>query len=894
MSTVAASRRGNAPPERSAEWRERAGRLYRQLRRPARAMIRRAFRGAFGDDEIEDVYSNAWLGTLRALERRHDQLSDEEIRKYVLTAVANHASKELRRRSRRPTTPLEAIHAIPDDRTLPDERAAKLEESRITRDLLATLPPRRRAVMLLRYGWGLEPRQICGLVKGLSPRAYRKEITRGVDELTEKLRLLERGQWCADREPVLKAYAAGACRCRAATPSAAASLALPPLPRVRRQAQRPSARHRVLARGARRGRRDRRRAVLACGPGERCGPPSARVGRQRCRRIPRRRRRRRRHSSREPAGRRPRRGSRGHGCPGKARGARHGGQARRGLSWWRRGGDGLRGHRARSGRPRGEGRRGWQPTAPQWSARVREPSRSGEIRAGRSRSMTSRSRRRRRAVRSRPTMSRPSRPCASEPRPPIAPSAPPAQQEFGVASAAPDPAGAGGSSSSGGGGSAAPAGVRTVTPRFEVGALGHCAVAVHASLPCDGRRSGALGGERRRAHLHRSSVPSAEPRPRRLDPRGRPRLCDPRLLRRPAERSRDQGHQHGQRAAPPLGRVRWPTGSRHLALVSVGLQAKLRRDNGHAARLWMADRRQNEVARVASGDPGPTGYRHYSWRTRGHGSSQLVASLSCQSKSRCPAVRPREDVGAKRSAEGRRLLGSEASRLSTGRCFGAGWLRGAQRLLRAQASDSGSGLADLVVTVNGARIARQHWRLRRDSGHRPMPLASKPCQRESVLDDVPTRLPRAPFHDGRNACLGLRGGLRRQPRPATRRAVKVDNTPPALAFTNSQNPDDPELIRAPVSDSTSGVALRPDLLPPGRSDVLAAARHAAQSGKLQARIDSTIDPPGNYEFMARARDVAGNVAQTTTRADGQPMILAFPLKSGVKLSAHLAPGGARG
>jgi RNA polymerase sigma factor (sigma-70 family) len=172
-------------------------------------MIRRAFRGAFSDDEIEDIYANAWLGTLRALERRHDQLSDEEVRKYVLTAVANHASKELRRRSRRPTAPLEAIAAIPDDRTPPDERAAKLEDARITRDLLATLPPRRRAVMLLRYGWGLEPGQVREMVKGLSPRAYRKEITRGVDELTEKLRLLERGEWCADRAPVLKAYAAG-------------------------------------------------------------------------------------------------------------------------------------------------------------------------------------------------------------------------------------------------------------------------------------------------------------------------------------------------------------------------------------------------------------------------------------------------------------------------------------------------------------------------------------------------------------------------------------------------------------------------------------------------------------------------------------------------------------
>ena len=172
-------------------------------------MVRRAFRRAFDDDEVEDIYSNAWLGTLRALAQRHEKLSDEEIRKYVLAAVANHASKELRRRRRRPTTTLDAVHAVADDGLPPDERAAKLEHGRLTRDLLSTLPPRRRAVMLLRYGWGLEPAHVCRLVKGLSPRAYRKEITRGVDELTEKLRLVEKGEWCADREPVLKAYAAG-------------------------------------------------------------------------------------------------------------------------------------------------------------------------------------------------------------------------------------------------------------------------------------------------------------------------------------------------------------------------------------------------------------------------------------------------------------------------------------------------------------------------------------------------------------------------------------------------------------------------------------------------------------------------------------------------------------
>jgi RNA polymerase sigma factor (sigma-70 family) len=209
MRVVASFRRSGAGSEPSSAWPERSARLYEELRRPARAMVRRAFRRAFDDHEVEDIYSNAWLGTLRALAQRHEKLSDEEIRKYVLAAVANHASKELRRRRRRPTTTLDAVHAVADDGLPPDERAAKLEHGRLTRDLLSTLPPRRRAVMLLRYGWGLEPAHVCRLVKGLSPRAYRKEITRGVDELTEKLRLVERGEWCADREPVLKAYAAG-------------------------------------------------------------------------------------------------------------------------------------------------------------------------------------------------------------------------------------------------------------------------------------------------------------------------------------------------------------------------------------------------------------------------------------------------------------------------------------------------------------------------------------------------------------------------------------------------------------------------------------------------------------------------------------------------------------
>ena len=209
VSTPTAPTRVSLKRRGSEEWRDRSARLYEELARPARAMVRRAFRGAFCADEIDDIYSGAWAGILRALERRHSQMSDDELRSYVFTAVANQAGKEIRRRGRKPTAPLEVAASAPDAGIGPEEVAVASEASRVARDVLTSLPPRRRAVMLLRYGWGLDPSQVCGLVDGLSPRAYRKEVTRGVDEVTERMRAVESGEWCGEREPVLKALAAG-------------------------------------------------------------------------------------------------------------------------------------------------------------------------------------------------------------------------------------------------------------------------------------------------------------------------------------------------------------------------------------------------------------------------------------------------------------------------------------------------------------------------------------------------------------------------------------------------------------------------------------------------------------------------------------------------------------
>lgn len=205
--------RESRPPHLSREsWEERCARLFDEMRRPARAMVARAYGRALGDAEIDDVYSAAWAATLAALRERGRHMDEGELRAYILTAVASHASKELRRRARKPLHPLEIEReqsTSDGHEPLPDEVAIGSETRSVARDLLLSLPERRRAVMLLRYGWGLSPREVCALLPGLSPRAYRKEITRGVEELIDGLGRVESGEWCDERRALVRDLVAG-------------------------------------------------------------------------------------------------------------------------------------------------------------------------------------------------------------------------------------------------------------------------------------------------------------------------------------------------------------------------------------------------------------------------------------------------------------------------------------------------------------------------------------------------------------------------------------------------------------------------------------------------------------------------------------------------------------
>jgi hypothetical protein len=299
----------------------------------------------------------------------------------------------------------------------------------------------------------------------------------------------------------------------------------------------------------------------------------------------------------------------------------------------------------------------------------------------------------------------------------------------------------------------------------------------------------------------------------------------------------------------------------------------------------MADAAGDELARVATGAKDATGFRHYSWHSSSARAEQFIAHLRREHRGGCK----HSDVAKTwlrnihfevADYSDPRLLGI------SGTLFDGSWLRGTASIV-IQAGDIGSGVRAVTMTVNGLSASSERGSCDGIAGS-SYAVRFVPCPRTLQLRAQPTTA-RFPFHDGANL-VALCGVDFAQNRGCVHRSVRVDNTPPALAFANYQNPSDPELIRAEVGDASSGVM-------EGRIyyRALGASNWRPVStertgGQLRARVDSSVDPPGRYEFMARATDVAGNTTVTTRRSNGRPMVLSFPLKSGVQLHAHLRGG----
>lgn len=127
----------------------------------------------------------------------------------------------------------------------------------------------------------------------------------------------------------------------------------------------------------------------------------------------------------------------------------------------------------------------------------------------------------------------------------------------------------------------------------------------------------------------------------------------------------------------------------------------------------------------------------------------------------------------------------------------------------------------------------------------------------------------------------------------TRATVRIDESPPRIAFANSQVAADPERIEATVSDVLSGpdpsrgsIAVRPT----GSRRPFTPLPTTVAGPRLLARWDSDSYPAGSYEFRATAYDSAGNQGSSDRRADGARMVLANPLKTPTTIAARFPKG----
>jgi len=299
----------------------------------------------------------------------------------------------------------------------------------------------------------------------------------------------------------------------------------------------------------------------------------------------------------------------------------------------------------------------------------------------------------------------------------------------------------------------------------------------------------------------------------------------------------------------------------------------------------MADARGHEIARVARGVNHATGFRGYSWHSSSTGAEQFVAHLRCEHRSGCH----RSDV-AKTWLRNVHLEVADYAdprfEVVGGSLLQGSWLRGEQSVF-ALAHDSGSGLQAITLTVNGINLNRQRG-MCSGIAQTAYAMTFAVCSPELETRNQPITS-RSPFHDGVNSVSVCAFDFALN-RTCLQRKTRTDNTPPSVAFTNSQIPNDPELIRALVADPTSGVEDGRILYRAVGTQMWRPLATMVLERQLRARIDSTLDPPGRYEFLAEVEDAAGNVSRTGARANSQRMILTFPLKSGVRLTARL-PGG---
>ncbi|MQA74692.1 MAG: hypothetical protein GEU88_10195 [Solirubrobacterales bacterium] len=332
------------------------------------------------------------------------------------------------------------------------------------------------------------------------------------------------------------------------------------------------------------------------------------------------------------------------------------------------------------------------------------------------------------------------------------------------------------------------------------------------------------------------------------------------------------GHQGSFTIAAPAGTL----------ISAVYFQSNLQNANGHFAQVLAARPGSEHVLRqgTTGGDlgyattyVGGLAHTHLQIRVKCFSANCAAAGANAHAYVRNIALELRDDS--------RPGIGGPGIRRN-------GWQRGDQSL-SALAADDGAGVAAFEAVVNGTRIAQAGVGC---NGEIPPATRNlKPCAGQPGLS-LRLDTTRAPFRNGRNI-IDLRAADFARNVTSRKFSVPIDNARPVADFDNAQNPEDPELIRAKVSDRHSGVAGAAMSFRAIGTNKWQPLDTKLVDGYAEARVDSLSQPAAEYEFRVIVFDVAGNAGGTGRRANGEPMRLMFPLRGAVKLGAHLNRGGSK-
>jgi RNA polymerase sigma factor (sigma-70 family) len=134
-----------------------------------------------------------------------------QIRAYLTQTALNKAMDEGKRAGRRRSVPLEGegvrLEPVDPGREPDEELITKFGAERV-REIVAELPDRQRAIMILRFFFDQSPADVQRDL-GISERVYRRELERASRRMAKRLELVRQGRFCETRRSLILAYVTG-------------------------------------------------------------------------------------------------------------------------------------------------------------------------------------------------------------------------------------------------------------------------------------------------------------------------------------------------------------------------------------------------------------------------------------------------------------------------------------------------------------------------------------------------------------------------------------------------------------------------------------------------------------------------------------------------------------